>query len=244
VGRFILSGHNIDEGITPIYTRNAAAGPLGLRGVGDWLVFDAGDGHPNTPVPQPPIVAGDRLEVITIGVGATPSPVEIAEWTVRSGLGGGSLNVWFRQATGDADDTFTVPATFVGQCMCQMASFFQPAGQSFVLEQSGVLTDNFANDWDIDGIGTTAEPDTIVLGYYMRARALFLPGLTASDNTSMITLGTQVRTDAAPLSAMWGGWSYRFDAVSTSVPMAEQGYTPDPTTATQITRVLRYKSEV
>lgn len=215
---------------------------IGLRDTAVWTVFDSGDGHPDTLIPFPNRRAGDELQVFVISSGLGPQPVEITEWTVQVGTGGISMNVWTRTATNNSDDNFSVPAAFTGPTMLVMASFFQPAGQSFSRDNNGMVFDNFGSDWDINGIATTANPNTIVIAYFMRSLSDNISGLSATDQTGLNLISTNTDVDPVFPMAFWAGWSWRFDAISQVVVGVEQAYLPDPIDATQITRILRWQS--
>ena len=223
--------------IPPIFGGGAAQGVIFLRGVGDVFETNNLDGHPNTNIPQPSIVVGDQLYVFATGVGAVPSSG--VDWTSVVAFGG-SLVFWARVADGTASDEFTVSAAFTGMSNCQMASFgnLNQLGLTGLL--AGTLTSNSANDWNIVGIAAGAVNDTLVIAACMRTIATFQVGITETDNTGLTLIGADSRADGT--RTIWDLWSFRFDAVPASTVSVEQSYTPDPVTATQLLRYMRFVS--
>jgi hypothetical protein len=226
--------------IPPIFGGGAALGLIFLRGAGAWFNTVQADGHGDTPLPFPARQVGDELLVFQTGIGATSTPLEIAEWTAFAGTGGGSLNLWHRIATNDASDTFTIRSTFSGNSLNQMASFGNLNQLGLTGVASGTLTTGNSIDWDILTMAAGAIADTMALAFFNRVIASANVGLSVTDNTGLNLIGSQFQNAAGRTS--WCGWSWRFDAVAASTPTVEQGYTPDPVSADQITRYFRFVS--
>jgi len=111
---FLFSGHNIDEGLTPIY-RQGAGGIVGLNiaASGTLLEHDGSTAYPQTALPKPAgIEAGDTIVVTSAAWNQpmNPLPAEQLEWTKYAAVGSNFHGIWYRTATADSDDDFTVSA--------------------------------------------------------------------------------------------------------------------------------------
>jgi len=209
-----------------------------LRGVGAVFETDQGDGHASTNIPQPAINVGDALMVLATGIGSVPSSG--AGWIATVPSFGGSMVLWRRTADGTAADEFEVNVGFTGMSNCQMASWGNANNLGLDVESVGLLTSDNIADWNILSIAGVGSNDTMVLCCCVRVRALLLGGVTGTDNSGLILLGENSRS--ATTRTIWDLWSFRFDKTPQSAPAVEQSYTPDPTTATALTRYLRFIS--
>ena len=226
--------------------------PLNLRGVGAATILPRNDGHADTPVAKPVRVAGDMLFTYANavpGAGMLPIASEVANWTAASpaNLIDGGITYFFRVATNDSDDDFTCRSTSTNaNFYTQMASFANTSAGILTIDQTGTLNnDGPVSDWELKALGTSVTVLTLVIAwYYFTIINSNVSPLTVVDNTGgegFQTIGTGSTSGGGAAQTSWFGWSWRVDtATGLAAALVEQGYTPDPTSAFNFTRYIRY----
>ena len=213
-----------------------------FAGAGTMFVAPDNTGYAQEVIPPPDDVqVGDLLLLWFSSEGATGVRIlEVGQWTDAAAVPGAYQQVYYRIATGDANDTATRVAKGVGapaHVIIQMAAFrsivpgtlaYHSRSTGFTVYQGatvyGSVGHGFLNDASVTGGAT--EP-TLHLSIY--SRAYHRPGTGVSTNSVLSTpfggeeigSGANWFLEGGTNHNLWGGWSYLYEAEATAQP-AEQ----------------------
>lgn len=184
--------------------------------------------------------AGDILFVHQCkSAGGFLGPVEgFVPWPDNLNLGGNQENLWWRTATADANDNFTVPANANQTIITQMACFISPFSLKLLQSTTGF---NGSTKPDFPYEGITAEgggtPDTLYIAPGQKFWNPVLPSpLTAigGPNGAVNIIDSSSLVDNIPSndSLLFNAWLWKFFAVDGGVPASDWTET-DPSAAPQ-----------
>ena len=222
MGRFILSGHRIDEGLTPIYTRDAGGAAFS---VGAWATWgSAGIGAIN--VPQPVIVVGQLLVCFNSGLVSSSDldPINSGQWTEFHTLSGFPAQAYGRIATGTANDEFqrkaqdpnTMGASQMMAITIAGTAMGATASQDFF--GGGANINSLYNSIDLTGSG-----ESLCLSHTCRFTAAGTLTFTGPDGP-LTEIGIVYNTDEGGAWFLWG-----FDLQSTPAAFPRGDWLQTPT---------------
>lgn len=220
-------------------------GELGfvLRDAAAISLFINGDGHPNTNIALP-VRKIDDILVVFWGedAGGQPTPTG---WTKTIPVAASS-NMFTRQATNDASDNFTVPASRTGSMFVQMASFNNPLKNGFVFVNSGSEARGIKGLWLIQPIGAVGDLNTLIIAKAWRENLDTEPG-ALSETDNLIAEGFETIGKGGSRGGgriVHGLWSWRNDTgAGIAVPLTDQGFTPAYSQFV-VTQSIRFKQIV
>jgi hypothetical protein len=223
-------------------------GFINLRDVGTEYISIT-DGTASQALAKPSRIAGDLLIVIGYGTfiqGTSPTE-NPGPWNVIRATG--TIQMWWRIATGDANDDFTVAEQAgSGVCVMQMMSFDLSDGPYTSVSgvQGGALAENnssFTTQFPTAFQGAYANDQTLGIHWYFKSQnnrgnptgladnLVTSPAILAADEfgTGQLNWAMGLGGNPAGNRTSWWGWTYDiFNGVrSGTIPSVDQTESPE-----------------
>jgi len=194
------------------------------------------DGDTSVALDKPSYSAGDLLIVCMLASGGLDSetnPDESGTWT--SLLSSGTQRrLWYRIATGDADDDFTITITSSVMVFAQMAAFdFDDSYSTISPHGNGteLSFESVDSEFEVIGIADNTDEVSLAIATYIKSNSEDYSPTGLTDNLDMTTVGTYWY--AADLGGatgdhtLWAGWSVDYSTDARAIATAEQTEIPD-----------------